>query len=130
MTTMPTGVDREVDVTMNVDCYLFCKYLDNVLYGVLLACQCAPDNQALWLTAGLACMHPREGAPIFVLLEREVPKKSTEVPMMTTRFTTLQTPCETGLTRDRVLKANCTQQPSSQHPNAEESHTMQILVML
>ena len=75
-------------------------------------------------------MHSREGAPIFVLLEREVPKKSTEVPMMTTRFTTLQTPCETGLTRDRVLKANCVQQPEPQHPDTEEPHTFRLPVML
>lgn len=41
-----------------------------------------------------------------VLLVSVVPKKTTEVPMMTTRLTTLHTPCETGLTRDSVLKAN------------------------
>ena len=28
--------------------------------------------------------------------------------MMATRLTTLHTPCETGLTRESVLKANCT----------------------
>lgn len=38
---------------------------------------------------------------------RVVPKKTTEVPMITTRLTTLHTPCDTGLTRDNVLNANC-----------------------
>ncbi len=36
-----------------------------------------------------------------------LPKKMTEVPMIATRFTTLHTPCATGVTRESVLKANC-----------------------
>lgn len=48
-----------------------------------------------------------DGSPILVLVDSGVPKKSTEVTMIATRLTTLQTPCETGLTRERVLKANC-----------------------
>ena len=46
--------------------------------------------------------------PNLVLSVSLLPKKTTDVPMMTTLFTTLHTPCETGVTRDRVLKANCT----------------------
>ena len=49
--------------------------------------------------------------------------------MMTTRFTTLQTPCETGLTRDRVLKANCMQQPSPQYPDTGEPHANKYLML-
>ena len=47
--------------------------------------------------------------------------------MMTTRFTTLQTPCETGLTRDRVLKANCMQQPGPQFPVTEQPHAIKFV---
>jgi len=47
--------------------------------------------------------------PILVLSVNLLPKNTTEVPMMTTLFTTLHTPCDTGVTRDNVLKANCTQ---------------------
>lgn len=36
-----------------------------------------------------------------------LPKKSTEVAMITMRFTTLHTPWDTGVTRARVLNANC-----------------------
>lgn len=44
-----------------------------------------------------------------VLVDKGVPKKRTDEMMMATRFTTLHTPCETGLTLERVLKANCRQ---------------------
>jgi len=47
--------------------------------------------------------------PILVLSVNLLPKNTTEVPMMTTLFTTLHTPCDTGVTRDNVLKANCRQ---------------------
>ena len=45
--------------------------------------------------------------PSLVLFDKGVPKKSTDEMMMATLFTTLHTPCETGLTLDRVLNANC-----------------------
>lgn len=54
----------------------------------------------------LACQGIR-AAPSLVLVVSVVPKKTTDVPMMTTRLTTLHTPCDTGLTRDSVLNANC-----------------------
>ena len=44
--------------------------------------------------------------PNFVWSVSLLPKKSTEAPMMQTRLTTLQTPCETGVTRESVLNAN------------------------
>lgn len=46
--------------------------------------------------------------PSLVLSVSLLPKKTTDVPMMTTLLTTLHTPCDTGVTRDSVLKANCT----------------------
>lgn len=55
-------------------------------------------------------MGPRGRAPILVLADSGVPKKMTEVTMMATRLTTLHTPCDTGLTRDSVLNANCSAQ--------------------
>lgn len=56
--------------------------------------------------------------PILVLSVNLLPKNTTEVPMMTTLFTTLLTPCDTGVTRDNVLKANCTQN----HHKCQELH--------
>ena len=45
-------------------------------------------------------------------------KKNTELKMMATRLTTLHTPCETGLTRSRVLNANCAHARSSEQRTA------------
>ena len=47
--------------------------------------------------------------PSLVWLVIALPKKTTDVPMMQTRLTTLHTPCATGVTRDNVLNANCMQ---------------------
>ncbi len=48
--------------------------------------------------------------PILVLFDSGVPKKRTEEMMIATLFTTLHTPCDTGLTLDSVLNANCRSQ--------------------
>lgn len=44
--------------------------------------------------------------PTWVCTESLLPKKRTDEPMIQIRFTTLQTPCETGLTLPSVLNAN------------------------
>ena len=66
--------------------------------------------------------------PSFVLGVRELPKNSTDVPMMATRFTTLHTPWDTGLTRDSVLKANCsTQAHGGMHYSTSQGTDAQCL---
>lgn len=70
---------------------------------------------------GCGRARPREGAPILVFVVSVVPKKTTEVPIITTRLTTLHTPCDTGLTRDSVLNANCAALAASEPWNAHSA---------
>jgi hypothetical protein len=68
-----------------------------------LLCDLYFDDNSVYSHVPISAMT----VPTMACVVRTWLKKTTDEPMMATRFTTLHTPCETGLTRCSVLNANC-----------------------